>query len=361
MSGQAATGGGPTLDSLGGVDTQNHFYGHSAVLAAWCGLARPRHVRGLVQHGWTSTSPVTAVFADFPRVGGAGSRRRLVVWSHESRAWSPSNEARPTTAVGAPWCYLDQLAAAVGRAAGPAPVDGATVVLPVHGTRIMRLRGDQRALAASVREHEGVVTACLHAEDCLDRDLVEAWTSAGHRLVTLGGRTDPAFLLRLHSLLSGAKRVVSNRLSTAILYAASIDRHVAVHLDPMVHGYEPQEQLEHNRVTWPELHGAHTDPALAGPLARAELGAGVLMDPAELRGVLGWDRRRPGPAFDYWLGAPLTKAMAVLGMRARAEGALEKGTEVPVSQWLRHPLAHLPAPLPGRFPSGAWPEPLPVS
>jgi hypothetical protein len=342
------------------VDTQNHFYGHSAVLAAWCGIGRPRHIQGLVQHGWTSSSPVTAVFADFPRVGGPGSRRRLVVWSHESRAWSPEHAARPTTAVGAPWSYLDRLAARVGRAAGPAPAEGPTVVLPVHGTRIMRLQGDQRALAQSVREHEGVVTACLHAEDCLDPDLVRAWAAAGHRLVTLGRRTDPAFLLRLYSLLSSAKRVVSNRLSTAILYAASIDRDVAVHLDPMVHGYEPTAVLEHNRATWPELHGPRTDPAAVGPLARAELGADALLDPAALSAVLGWDRRRPGPAVDYWLGAPMTKALAVLGLRARAEGALEKGTEVPVGQWLRHPLAHLPGPLPGPLPAGAWPEPLPV-
>ncbi len=345
------------------MDTQNHFYGHSAVLAAWCGIGRPRHIAGLVQHGWTSTSPVTAVFADFPRVGMPGSRRRLVVWSHESRAWSPTDEPRPTTAVGAPWHYLDQLAARVGRAAGPAPDDGPTVMLPVHGTRIMRLRGDQRALASSVRESEGVVTACLHSEDCLDADLVDAWASAGHRLVTLGRRTDPAFLLRLHSLLTGAKRVVSNRLSTAILYAASIDRDVAVHLDPMVHGYEPAEQLAHNQATWPELHGERTDPVRAAALARAELGADALLGPAELRAVLGWDGRRPGPAFDYWLGAPATKALAVLGWRARAEGALEKGTEVPVSQWLRHPRAHLPAALPGRLPvrpGEAWPQPLPV-
>ena len=165
-------------------------------------------------------------------------------------------------------------------------------------------------------------------------------------------------------MLSGAKRVVSNRLSTAILYAASIDRDVAVHLDPMVHGYEPAAVLEHNRTRWPELHGPRTDPAVVGPLARAELGAGSLLDPAALSAVLGWDRRRPGPALDYWLGAPTTKAMAVLGLRPRAEGALEKGTEVPVRQWLRHPLAHLPSPLPGPLPApaspGAWPQPLPV-
>ena len=83
------------------MDIQNHYYGHSAVMAAYAGLSRPRHVAGLLQHGWTATSPVDAHFADFPLVGRDPKRRRLLVWSHASRAWSPSEQDRPTTAVGA--------------------------------------------------------------------------------------------------------------------------------------------------------------------------------------------------------------------------------------------------------------------
>ena len=77
------------------MESQNHFYGHSAALAVYAGRSRPRHIHGLVQHGWTAVSPVETHFRDFPRVGlEADSRRRLLVWSHESRAWDPQAASR---------------------------------------------------------------------------------------------------------------------------------------------------------------------------------------------------------------------------------------------------------------------------
>lgn len=338
------------------MDIQNHYYGHSAVLAAYAGLARPRHIAGLLQHGWTATSPVAAHFADFPSVG-TSPRRRLLVWSHRSRAWSPEVEDRPTTAVGAPILYLERLLHSQGwsRSDSLGPV-----FVPFHGTRLVRVTGAHAELARQVAKVDGPSTVCLHSEDMTDPEITSAWADAGHTLVTAGRRDDPRFLLRIMHLAGNASRLSSNRLSTAVVYAAALGTPAAVWGDPLTFGNQGAEALATLRTTWPEFHtadpedgsrpssGAADADAAATELARAELGAGSLLDPAPLRGALGWSGRSPGPLVQYYAASPLAKAAMVLGLTKRTEAstaAMSAGGFSPWL-WLRHPLAALPRPLP---------------
>ena len=115
------------------MDTQNHFYGHSTVLARYAGLRRPRHLAGLLQHGWTALSPLEVNFGDFPRVGAEGDARRLLVWSHASRAWDPQTQDRPSTAIGAPWLYLARMLRPTLPPHDPA---ASPLVIPMHGTHV---------------------------------------------------------------------------------------------------------------------------------------------------------------------------------------------------------------------------------
>ena len=55
------------------MDIQNHFYGHTAVLAHAAGQPRVRHLAGLVQHGWVVTSPLVSNMGQFPSVGLPGA------------------------------------------------------------------------------------------------------------------------------------------------------------------------------------------------------------------------------------------------------------------------------------------------
>lgn len=345
------------------MDIQNHYYGHSAVLAAYTGLPRPRHVAGLLQHGWTATSPVAAHFADFPRVG-ATPGRRLLVWSHRSRAWSPSDEDRPTTAIGAPILYLERLLHARGwsRSDSLGPV-----FVPFHGTRLVRVTGAHAELARQVAKVDGPSTVCLHHEDLTDPEITEAWSGAGHRLVTAGRRDDPRFLLRIMHLAGNASRLSSNRLSTAVLYAAALGTPAAVWGDPLSFGAQGADALAMLRERWPEFHtadvedgsrpdtGAAEADAAATALARTELGADALLDPAGLRAALGWTRRSPGPLVQYYAASPLAKAAMVLGLTRRsaaATQAMSAGSFHPWL-WLRHPLAAIPRPL-GRLRAREW-------
>ena len=131
------------------MEAQNHFYGHSAAWAAYLGRSRPRHVAGLVQHGWTAVSPVATHFRDFPDVGDrtASVTRRCSSGRTSSRGWDPAAEDRATDAHRRP-------AALPGAAAGPLPSRAtsadAVVLMPVHGIQTQRVRGDHRALAQAL-------------------------------------------------------------------------------------------------------------------------------------------------------------------------------------------------------------------
>ncbi|MEQ3551217.1 hypothetical protein WIS52_12115 [Pseudonocardia nematodicida] len=349
------------------MDIQNHYYGHSAVLAAYAGLPRPRHVSGLLQHGWTAVSPVAAHFADFPNVGVPGRSgtpsRRLLVWSHHCRGWSPADESRPTTPVGAPVLYLERLLQAQGwsRSGSLGPV-----FVPFHGTRLVRVTGAHAELARQVAKVDGPSTVCLHHEDMTDPEITSAWADAGHRLVTAGRRDDPRFLLRIMHLAGNASRLSSNRLSTAVLYAAALGTPAAVWGDPLTFGAQSSSAVEELRATWPEFHTADPDDgsrpatgaaeadAAATALARRELGADHLLEPEALREVLGWNgRANPVPALQYYAGSPLAKVAMVLGLTKRSTAstqAMSAGSSNPLL-WLRNPLAALPRPLPEGLPT----------
>jgi hypothetical protein len=340
------------------MDIQNHFYGHTAVLAGYAGLPRPRHVAGLIQHGWAPSSPIPINFGDFPDVEKNG-RRKLFVWSHDSRGWDPARSPRASFPLGAPWAYLvstepvrTQLAERQGSG---------VLIMPLHSSRIIEVKGDQGSLARAYLRTEGASTVCLHAEDIQKPEIVDSWLDAGHRVVTAGPRHDPDFLSRILALMLDADRIVANRLMTPVLYAASIGRDVGVYGDPMslpaeVHG------VDAIRAMWPELHGETLDREVTTDLARTELGFQHLLDAAELRSVLGWNSRSAGPALQYWAGAPLRKTMNVLGLGVRDPGSTEKQVGASPSAWLKHPMSHLPRLLPKHAAAlDPLPAPIPVT
>jgi len=336
------------------VDIQNHFYGHTAALAAYAGLSRPRHVAGLIQHGWTTVPPIPVNFGDFPDVEKDG-RRKLFVWSHGSRAWDPERSPRASFALGAPWAYL---VSTQGARRYLAERQGSGVlIMPLHSTRIIQVRGDQGSLAQAYLRTEGPSTVCMHYEDIHKPDIVDSWLDAGHRVVTAGPRHDPDFLSRILALVLASERVVSNRLMTPVLYAASLGRDVAVYGDPLsistaeIHGQDAIRSL------WPELHGRSLERGVTTHLARAELGFQHVLGPVELRSALGWTGRSVGPAMQYWAGAPLRKTMNVLGLGERDPGSTEKQVGASAVTWLRHPMSHLPRPLPAH---AAVVDPLPA-
>lgn len=335
------------------MESQNHFYGHSAALAAYAGLRRPHHIAGLVQHGWTAVSPTSTHFRDFPRLGQKPGSPRLLVWSHHSRAWSPEGD-RQTTAIGAQFAYLSLAMTALPERRDPRD---AVVLMPVHGIETQRVRGDHGALARLWRESEGAATACLYAADARDPEIREAYVSAGHRVVMLGDRLDPAFLWRLWTMLARADRVVSNRLSTPVVYAGHLGASIGIYGDALSIDGESADSVTRVQEVWPELHGERIDPRVAKALCDAELGTEHLLAKDELKEVLGWNGHSPGPFVKHWTTSPAQRALVNVRRRAGASAAAsvapaaDAAPALSAAAWLRAAMTYLPDRLPRTVPS----------
>jgi hypothetical protein len=271
------------------VHHANHFYGHAHVLAEYCGLdpTNPPRINGYLQHGW---NVVDGLGVGTPYVPG----RPIFVWSEQTRRRAWSMGRRQATVVGAPFLYLLEL---MPEPAEPAERAG-TIWYPFHGWEGQHIKGDHQRLVDQIRETEdGPVTFCLYWHEYRNDRIRAAYERAG-RVICHGYRgymwqdTDRMFLHKQLAELRKHKRVASNRLSSAIFHGVAAGCEPAVYGDPMFLDKEHRPTAERIRREWPELHGKHLGPA-ARTTALAELGAGYLASPAELRAMVGWTGRLP--------------------------------------------------------------------
>jgi hypothetical protein len=274
------------------VHHANHYYGHSHVLARYCGIddSDPPRLHGYLQHGWNIGDGLAA---DHEFVPGTP----VLLWSERTRRRAWSLGRRETYVVGSPWAYLLRMETDPGvRRQG-------TIWYPFHGWEGQHVLGDHARLIAEIRDTEpGPVTVCLYWQEYRTARVRRRYERAGFRVICHGYRggwwenLDPLFLHRQLDELRRHRRVASNRLCSAVLYGALAGCEPAVYGDPMLLERESltfggQERI---RRQWPELHGVQTDPVAAREVAVAELGADRLLPRAELTRVLGWHRAKDG-------------------------------------------------------------------
>jgi hypothetical protein len=275
------------------VHHANHYYGHSHVLARWCGLdeSDPPRISGYLQHGWNIGDGMAP---DHEFLPGAP----LFVWSERTRRRAWSLGRRQVYAIGAPWAYL----VAMEPQPPAAPREG-TIYYPFHGWEGQHVVGDHDGLIAEIHRVEpGPVTVCLYWQEYRSRRLRERYERAGFRVICHGYRggryknLDPGFLVRQLAEQRRHRRVASNRLCSAVLYGILAGCEPAVYGDPMrLQGEEGSVFGGQDRITrqWGFLHGERVDPERARRAAADELGADRLLGPAELRLLLRWPARTP--------------------------------------------------------------------
>ena len=241
----------------------NHFYGHAHIMSRYVGLAYP------------------------PRIWG---------YLH------------PYRVVAAPWVYLLD----IERQAEwekTAPEREGTIVYPFHGWEGQQVLGSHASFVEEIKDAEGDVpiTVCLHWNE-YDNDEVRAiYENAGVRVITHGERgylwqgTDTEFLYKQLTELRRHKRVVSNRMSSALLYAATAGAEIGIYGDPMVleSDHAVLGGVEKPWRLWPEMHQFAVPREIALEVAQGELGLADKMLPEEVIEAFGW-----GPEFEYQASLP---------------------------------------------------------
>src|SRR5450759_2950323 len=106
--------------------------------------------------------------------------------------------------------------------------------------------------------------------------------------------TDTDFLDKQLAELRAHRRVVSNRLGSALFYGASVGCEIGVYGDPMILEAERAVLggMDRQKRLWPELHQPAVPRDIASELARIELGTDMILSRTELRDTLGWRRAR---------------------------------------------------------------------
>lgn len=274
----------------------NDWYAHVRLLARYAGLpnggAAPR-LWGYLQHGWNvhdGFGARTPIEPGLPRLVWAEGPRR--------RGWAIGETGYEV--IGAPWAYLLRLEPDLG--ALPADRREGTIFYPFHAYEKQSVDGDHKRLADEIRATEtGPITVCLYWFEHRDKTLRQWYESRGFRVICQGYRGDrrrpgdAAFLTTQLTELRRHRRVASNRLSTAILYGASVGCEVGVYGDPMTinDDHPVYGGTERIRRLWPEMHDAQVPPAVSAAFAHEELGLRHVASPAELAVICGWaDRLR---------------------------------------------------------------------
>ena len=273
----------------------NHWYGHAHIMARYANLMEVPRIWGYLQHGWNVHDgfAVGTAFADgFPKF----------VWSEavSRRGWAAG--LRNYEIVGSPWGYLLELEKQTAWEAKNPAREG-TIVYPFHGWEQQSIVGSHNRYVDEIRETEdGPVTVCLYWNEYRDGTVRRTYEEAGFRVISHGYRghmwrgTSTDFLDKQLRELRRHKRVVSNRMGSALFYGGSVGCDVGVYGDPMILEAERAilGGMERQRRLWPEMHQAFIPRDYVRELSSLELGLDRLLSQQELIEAFGWQNARRG-------------------------------------------------------------------
>lgn len=262
----------------------NRLYGHDHVLARYCGLSRPRAIRGALQHGWNPTYGL--VYRDEPQPT-AGLPR--LVWNRRNLRCNLERGHRNTVAIGAPFLYHDHPDAS--------PEAGSLLVCPLHGWEEGRLLGSHEAYLEQlerIRADFARISVCLYWLEYADPAIRDLYAGAGYAVVTNGHRDDnPDFIANLSTNLARHEYVTSNRIATIAFCALYLRRKFFLYGGAMTVADESEEtlrrSLELQNAEFGELDYARFGDRSHAEIGDRELGAEFRRSPSELRRILGWN------------------------------------------------------------------------
>ena len=262
------------------AQAENRFYGHLYVLAQYCGFEGQPWLNGYLQHGWNATDG----FGNY--LGGKRVSNKFV-WSKRCESEIKAKGKSNVFTIGAPWLYLDDIYPQLTKKS-----QSGTIAYPSHSSTWSKMGDTNKEYAQFLKDKYGEVMVVLHRYDFANPDIRKSYESMGHSITSHGVGTpwekgfNPLFLKNQRDLLSEFSRIVSNSMSTAILYATSLG------LTPEIGGPisytdtdDKASQTGDGSINWNEKI---MQPENKQELWKSELGLDCKKTPQELREILGW-------------------------------------------------------------------------
>ena len=259
---------------------ENRFYGHINLLAKYCGLNGQPWLNGYLQHGWNATDG----FGNY-----LGSKRfaNKFVWSKRCEEIIKTKGKPNVFAIGAPWLYLEDVYPQTDQ-----QEKNGVIAYPAHSSSWSHMGDTSKEYASYLKDKYGLVTVVLHKYDFANLDTKKKYESFGHSVTTHGNGTpwekgfDVEFLRNQRDLMSRFSKVVSNSMSTAVLYATSLglSAEIGGPIDYSV--TDPNDkasQAGDGKTNWAELLNNNSQ------LWKDELGLNCKKTPTELKEILCWN------------------------------------------------------------------------
>ena len=269
------------LSQLSG-QAENRFYGHLYLLAQYCGFEGQPWLNGYLQHGWNATDG----FGNY--LGGKRIAKKYV-WSKRCELEIRNNGKNNVFAIGAPWLYLDDV-----YPNQLTKTQTGTIAYPSHSSTWSKLGDTSKDYATFLKDKYCSVTVVLNRYDFAEQEIRKNYETLGHSLATHGIGTpwekgfDPLFLKNQRDLVTQFSKVVSNSMSTAVLYATSLG------LTPEIGGPISYDEKYHDdnvsqkgdgSVDW---NAKIMEPQSQQNLWKTELGLDCKKSPEDLIKILGW-------------------------------------------------------------------------
>ncbi len=268
----------------------NHHYGHSRILAHYCGLQDTRPIPFGIQHGWQRGDgfwPGAHELYSWPKL----------VWSSENLKFCRDRGFMDVEAIGAPFLYQSDLDRA--RASPPSMGKRSLLVYPFHGWEQQSVLGSFDSLADSISELQnegfGPITVCLYWKEHAEEAVRTLFEDRGWHVTTNGHRdANPDFLVRQVQQIADHAHVTSNRIATVSFYAAYLHRpfflwgpamSVAGNGELTADEYDSWQRREFSMF----IRGSESRDQQS-EVAEHELGLGYKRTPEDLVKLFGWNR-----------------------------------------------------------------------
>jgi hypothetical protein len=209
------------------------------------------------------------------------------VWSKRCEEIIKANGKSNVFAIGAPWLYLED----VYPQSQTKEKDG-IIAYPAHSSSWSHMGDTSKEYASYLKDQYGPITVVLHKYDFANADTKQKYESAGHSVITHGSGTpwekgfDLEFLKKQRDVIAKFAKVVSNSMSTAILYATSLGltAEIGGPIDYSVTNPDDKaSQAGDGKTDWAKMLNNNF-----AQLWKDELGLNCKKSPTELKEILGW-------------------------------------------------------------------------